>query len=580
MNLLSKLTIKNLKLNKKRTIMTIVGITLSVALITAVSSLYSSGIKSLTNYEILQKGRYHVAFYNVPVENVYVFENNKEVKDFYLTKDLGYSKIDSKNEYKPYAFVKSFTKDALENLSVRLVSGRFPENSGEILIPTHLKTNGRLNLKVGDTITLNIGKRIADDGYELGQDNPMQLSDYSEEEINANTEEIIKGHKVNEKIIDASEKNYKIVGIIERPDSNIESYSAPGYTFITYEDEKGLKGNVDLFALYTKDGVKDAVELTGGLLEIDEKIIEDAKKIGTERGGIELLISKAGDSKKYEIGVNGYLIDLETNPIRNSDVSGLGIILIIVISIIIFTSVFCIKNSFSISITEKIKQYGMLRSIGATKKQIKKNVLFEGLILGLIGIPLGILCGFIASYLLVIVSNYFLHKLSNGSFGLEFVFPIMAVIISIILGAITIYFSALGSAIRASKISPIESIKNSADIKIKRNKVKSPKIIKKLFGIGGEISYKNLKRNKRKYRTTVFSLITSVFVFIALSSFMTMAYKEVKNELNYTEYNLSLTTKDLTNEKFQKFSDTTTFDNIEDFSIIRNVRIYLWKCKV
>ena len=242
--------------------------------------------------------------------------------------------------------------------------------------------------------------------------------------------------------------------------------------------------------------------------------------------------------------MNDYLIGLETNPIRDSGIGGLGAVVCIVLGIIIVTSVFCIKNSFDISITEKIKQYGMLRSIGATKKQIKKNVFYEATILGIIGIPLGIISGFIASYILIIVSNYYLSNfLTEEGLKLEFVFSIMAVIISIILGIVTIYFSALKSAKKASKITPIDSIRNSADIKINYKKIKTPKIIKKIFGMGGEISLKNLKRNKKKYRTTIISIAVSVMVFISLSSFMSIAFDLVEQELNLTEYNLTLCKK-------------------------------------
>ncbi len=282
---------------------------------------------------------------------------------------------------------------------------------------------------------------------------------------------------------------------------------------------------------------------------------------------------KEMDKAKYEIDENSYLIALETNPLTDSGIAGLSAVAIIVTIIIIFTSVFCIKNSFSISITEKIKQYGMLRSVGATKKQIKKNVFYEAAILGIIGIPLGILCGFIASYLLVIISNYFLNSSSEVLFELEFKFPMMAVIISILLGIITIYFSAIGSAIKASKISPIDSIRNSANIKIKKSKLKTSKLVRKIFGIGGEISYKNLKRNKSKYRTTVFSLIISVFVFIALSGFMSMVFKEVKNEIEYHDYNISLVANDVTEDNMQKLIDTTALENIEDSSIVRKSSI-------
>ena len=169
MNLLNKLTIKNLKLNKKRTVVTIIGIMLSVALITAVASMYASGIKSLIDYETKLKGNFHTVFYNVPVSDMDKFENNRNIETLNITKGIGYAKVDSKNEDKPYAYIKGFTKESLNNLSIRLVSGRLPENDNEIVIPTHLKTNGRLNLKVNDTITLEVGKRIDSTGYELDQ---------------------------------------------------------------------------------------------------------------------------------------------------------------------------------------------------------------------------------------------------------------------------------------------------------------------------------------------------------------------------------------------------------------------------
>ena len=554
MNLLNKLTIKNLKLNKKRTVVTIIGIMLSVALITAVASIYSSGIKSLINYETQIKGNFHTVFYNVPVSDMDKFENNRNIETLNITKGIGYAKVDSKNEDKPYAYIKGFTKESLNNLSIRLVSGRLPENDNEIVIPTHLKTNGRLNLKVNDTITLEVGKRIDSTGYELDQNNPYQKYD---------------SEGNGESLIETKVKTYKIVGIIERPATNIENYSAPGYTFITYVDYKKMSGNVDVYARFTKDGTKNWYETIANILGVDPVLF---KKVYNQE---ELSKEESDEFVKqmentYLIDANKYLIDLETNPLSASSISSLGTVVCIVIGIIVFTSVFCIKNSFDISITEKIKQYGMLRSIGATKKQIKKNVFYEATILGLIGIPLGILLGYLASYILIIISNYYVSDMMQAGFKLEFVFSMIAVLIAIILGIVTIYFSAFRSAKRASKVSPIDSIRNSANIKINPKKIKSPKFIKKVFGMGGEISFKTLKRNKKKYRTTVISIIVSVFVFIALSGFMGLAFQEVDNELKVSDFNLSLSAN-ITNENlYNKFIGTVNLDGIEDYTILRS----------
>lgn len=554
MNLLNKLTIKNLKLNKKRTVVTIIGIMLSVALITAVASMYASGIKSLIDYETKLKGNIHTVFYNVPVSDMDKFENNRNIETLNITKGIGYAKVDSKNEDKPYAYIKGFTKESLNNLSIRLVSGRLPENDNEIVIPTHLKTNGRLNLKVNDTITLEVGKRIDSTGYELDQNNPYQKSD---------------SDGSGESLIETKTKTYKIVGIIERPATNIENYTAPGYTFITYMDNNKISGNVDVYARFTKDGTKSWYETIANILGVDPVLFK--KVYNQESGYSDKDKEKLSEQMEnaYLIDVNKYLIDLETNPISSSSISGLGIVVSIVIGIIVFTSVFCIKNSFDISITEKIKQYGMLRSVGATKKQIKRNVFYEATILGLIGIPLGILLGYLASYILIIISNYYLSDMLQAGLKLEFAFSIIAVLVAIILGIVTIYFSAFRSAKRASKVSPIDSIRNSANIKINPKKIKSPKFIKKVFGMGGEISFKNLKRNKKKYRTTVISIVVSVFVFIALSGFMGLAFQEVENEIKVSDFNISLSAKINDKDDYNKFIGTVKLDGIEDYTILR-----------
>lgn len=572
MNLLNKLTIKNLKLNRKRTIVTIIGIILSVALITAVATMYSSAIHSLITFETKEKGNFHVAYYNVPIEEVGAFKNNRSIETINLTQNIGYAKIDSKNEYKPYAYIKSFTENSLENLSVKLVEGRLPQNENEIVIPTHLKTNGRLMLNVGDDITLNVGKRVTNEGYELDQSNPYHPDDEEISIYDASTGEEVDSHyeeKIEESIVDTTSKTYKIVGIIERPASNVESYSAPGYTFITHIDENKLSGNVDLYARYTKDGTRNSYKVTASILGIDEVLFEKYYKGETSSNEEFNKIVEELDNAKYEIDTNRYLISLETNPIGSRNDGGLIIVVAIVIGIIIFTSVFCIKNSFDISITEKTKQYGMLRSIGATKKQIKKNVFYEASILGVIGIPLGIILGLLASYILIIISNFYLKDMLTEKLKLEFSISFVAIFVAIALGIVTIYFSAFRSAKRAAKVSPIDSIRNSANIKINPKKIKSPKAIKKIFGMGGEISYKNLKRNKKKYRTTVISIVVSVFVFISLYSFMSMAFESIEIELNIRDYNVQLSARDFNENSYRKFTETAKLDNIEDCTISR-----------
>ena len=223
----------------------------------------------------------------------------------------------------------------------------------------------------------------------------------------------------------------------------------------------------------------------------------------------------------------------------------------IVLFVIIVTSVFSIRNSFAISITEKLKTYGMLSSIGATKKQIRKMVLFEGFVLGLIGISIGILLGICVNILLVFIINTIGENanLFGDGFSIVYKFSMFPIILSIILSCVVIIISSLFCSYKASCVSPIQNIRNSDDIKSK--KLRTPKFIRKLFGIGGVLSYKNLKRSKKKYRVTIFSLTISIFIYIIVSTFVEYTLNIIHEEYSTLNYNIqvSLSAKDYDNTK-------------------------------
>ena len=520
MKLLNNMTIKNLKLNKKRTLVTIIGIVLSVALMTAVASLFMSFRETLISYEINLKGNYHYEFANVPASDLKYFEKNRMVEDNSIVKNIGYAKLDNiKNKYKPYLYVKAYNDTALKNLAVNLVEGRVPQNSNEIVIPTHLETNGRVKYNVGDKLTLNVGTRETD-GSSLDQYNPYDLEDTD----------------TNETLVNVKTREYTIVGIIKRPSSNIEPYSAPGYTVITYLDNFDT-GYYDVYSLYTKKGLNNRYQVSAGIVGVST---ETFRKYVEGTWNAEEEANKVIDEMqnlKYELGVNSYLISLETGLFKESSTMSMGMVIGIVLIIIVVSYVFCIRNSFDISISERVRQYGMLRSVGATSKQIKHNVYYEAFILFLIGVPLGIVCGILASYILIIISNIFLSSMLT--LNLVYKFSWLSILFASVLGFVTVMLSAHRSAKKSGKIIPIEALKNSAEV-INKKRIKTPKLINKLFGIGGVISYKNIKRNRKKYRPTVIAIVVCVSVFIGLSAFLNIAFDSIDMEVKTMDYNLSL----------------------------------------
>lgn len=522
MNILNKLTIKNLKLNKKRSLGTIIGIILSVALICAVSNMVSSFRETLIQNAINESGYWHIRLYNVSNDKLKRLKLNKDIDNIYTISEDGYAKLDTiKNEYKPYLKFYGMNKETFNNLEFKLIKGRFPKNDNEIIISEHLNKNGKANLKIDDEITVNVGDRVTlEDDYVLNDSNPFD--------------------KGNEIIKNPNTKKYRVVGIIKRPDVSFEPTSAPAYTTITTSTKED---NFSAFISLKNPRDKNSfVELLGAR-NYDE------------------VVNKGINNPRYDYTLNNELLRWEALKFSDSTFSMLLSIAEVVIFIIIFTSVFCIRNSFAISTTEKMRMYGMLSSVGATKKQIKKSVLTEGFILGLIAIPIGIICGIIAVFVLLKIVNLLLGEyLFNNIDGMVFKVSFIAIIISIILGFVTIYFSAISSAKKASKVSPIDNLRNTNDIKISSKKLETPKLIKNVFKTGGVLAYKNLKRSKKKYRTTVVSLTVSIFVFISMFTFINEGFKQSGNYYQDYDYNYRITFNN--NSSMNEINEIRNLDSV------------------
>ena len=523
MNILTRLSIRNLKLNKKRTISTIIGIILSVALICAVAGMGKSFQETLVQNSINKSGYWHVKIDNVPESEIKNIKNNRDIKSIFEVKECGYARLEnSENEYKPYLRLFSMGENEFENLHFRIVEGRFPQNSNEVIISKAIETNGNVKYNIGDIIDISVGER--------------KITDEDEQEKNI--------YKL-EKIVNSKEYKLKVVGVIERPDTTFENYSEPGYTIISTGIEQG---NTNIYiSLKNPKNYEEALTKLFNVKDYKEVLLK-------------------GDNIKFEYTLNKELLRWEAFEFSDSTIDMLYAVITVVIIIIIITSVFCIRNSFAIATTEKIKMYSMLASVGATKKQIRKNVINEGLLLGIIGIPLGIVSGFFAVFVLIKIVNAILgeYLLANID-GLVFKISVLPVILSILLGTLTIYLSALSSARKASKVSPIEGLRNSNSIKLNNKKLKVPKLISKVFKTGGELAYKNLKRSKKKYRTTVVSIAVSIFIFITMNAFITNMFDLTGDYYTDYNYNMKLNLGTVTAEEIKQI---VTQDNIKRYTIL------------
>ena len=522
MKVLNKLSLKNLLLNKKRSVGTLIGIALSVALICAVAGMFIGLQDALVQTTIQSQGNYHIELFNQTDDDIKVLENNRDIEEIEVLTDAGYSEFDMPTEERPYIHLYSYDDEkSFANLTVDLLDGEYPKNSNEILISEELYLLDKDKYNIGKEITLNYGERKTLDGYIMTKENP-----YNEDEV----------------ITNSTEETFTIVGIMDR-NYGLDPHGDPGIGCLTVDLENSIKNNQSVYIR-----IKNPASYEKTFSEILGTTFTNDSPTATE-----------------EYSINASLLRWQALKFDSGTTTMIYSIMSVLLVIIVGTSVFCIKNSFDISVMEKKKNYGMLASAGATKKQIKKNVITEGLMLGIIGIPVGIIVGYIAVFILTIIVNGVIGDFITRDVEMRCIISWLPILVSIILGVVTIYFSSIRAAKKASKVSPIDLIRSNDDVKINKNKLKTPSIIKKVFGIGGVIAYKNLKRSKKKYRTTVISLAVSVFVFISMNTFMYYTFRVTSTYYDDLDYNVMITSSF---EDTPKMEDALKINGTDDYTML------------
>ena len=517
MKLLNRLILKNIKLNKKITVVIIIGIILSTFLLTSIITIAFSFKKSLLEHSKEINGNYHYEFINVPMTDINAIKNNDNIETLFYTQEEGDIPLDDILNIEASLKIIGVTKEGLNELAIEIEEGRMPQNSSEIVITNKLKKYQSSKLKFGEQITA-----------------PSKSSS------------------------DTVSKQYTIVGTVNISDNYLESAEANSSNateFTTFSllenNEFSTNKNVNVYV-----GLKDLnkrIETLAQILNLDEQMLQKLSVpniVETEEN------IQNNESNKYVFLANNVLLSMETGKTKDETSTMVYAVIFVVLGIVIFTSVYCIRNSFDISISERIKQYGTLSSLGATKRQIYINVIKEALLLWLIATPIGIALGllFIYYFFKTVGINY-----SENLFSVQFIFDtnIISLLLIVLFSFVIIYFSAIKSARKMSKLSPIEAIKNNQNITISSKSLKSPKIIKKIFGIGGEISYKNIKRNKRRYRTTIVSIVISITLFITALSFTKYAINVSDTYIESEQFNIYLNSDD-----YKKLEEVTKDEEI------------------
>ncbi|MFR1706289.1 ABC transporter permease [Eubacterium callanderi] len=492
MNIFNKVTLQSLKKSRTRTIVTIIGVVLSAAMITAVATFAVSLQNYLVNSSAVKYGSWHVEFLDVDSAFVQERSQDKGVKNTAAIENIGYAVLsDGENPDKPYLFVTGFNEKAFEDLPINMISGRLPQNSSEVLIPAHLSANGGINYAVGDTISLSIGDRVDGNG-KLTQHIPY----------NAEAEETL---------VPKAEKTYTVVGICERP--SFEEAASPGYTLITAADPADQADSFNVFV--TLDNPREV-----------QRYAKD----------------KAGG---YSTIFNDYVLrfmGLSDDTLFNTLLYSVGSILVV---LIMLGSVFLIYNAFNISLNERTRQFGILASVGATSKQLRNSVLFEGVCIGAVGIPIGLAVG-IGSITLVIslIAGNFKNILSTDV-PLLLTISVPALIASAVISMITILISAYIPARKAARRPVLESIRQTNEVRIESKAVKTSGFAQRAYGLEGMLALKNFKRNKKRYRSIVLSLTLSVVLFVSANAFGETLKQAARQSVVDSDYDICFTTQNM-----------------------------------
>ncbi|MED2702414.1 FtsX-like permease family protein [Bacillus thuringiensis] len=426
-----QLSRRYLKGNKKRTILTLIGIVLSVSLISTIG-LFMNGtqISQIENTKKRQGYSFHAVVLNYDESILKKIKYNPQIESFGLMSQGETVQVGE-------AAVKiNFADDnALEFLKYSIIKGRLPSNDQEVAVDPWVLPYIKENIQIGDSFELN-------------------------------------------------EKKYKLVGFLS--DSTYTQENKVG-RLLTYKSKFSAGEGKILVGISSKANFNE--------------VLEGLKTISGENN----------------INISNELIQLEKPGYNNSIMATL----IITISIVVIATIVVIYNAFQISVVERTRQFGLLRSIGATRKQIRQIVLREATFLAVIAIPIGIICSLIA---LASLQFTFSLLMENSKAVSIFYVDWNILLVSSIITLLSVIASSLYPAYFAGKISPLLAISSRLSIKKEQIKKQKNSMVKKPLSIPLSMAMKNVKRNKNRYTITILSIIISSVLFITFSYLMSVAF--------------------------------------------------------
>lgn len=464
MGIYLKMSMAYLKKNKLRTLLLILGVALGVSLIFGTSVIKESQANNDVKAIYKLYGGYHLEFSDLKESDIEKVSKDEDVEKITTVENLG-NIVDEKGNSFP---LKSADKNYINNKSGKLAKGRLPKNKDEIVMEEDALEAMNIPDKLNSTLTFKIKKKYKDS-------------------------------QGNNKIY-TEDKKFKLVGIIEKPKGFYDFYDInipfEAFTYGNSENNNVIPQNIITY--------NSVLTLKSGWQNIDGQ----ANRIIGEN-----------NLKEVTYTPNMPLVrQLMDKKIEKEDPGAFKREILIIITAAIF-----VFNLFNITLNETIEEMGMLRLIGANKRSVRRMIMYQGVIIMVLGIILGLIFGIAFSY--VGISNFNLSQYKEAGIKPELYVSYANIIKAIITGAFSVFASCIIPIYKVGKISIIESTKQSDRFKSYGGSFGLVKLFSKIFGFYGFMGLKNIGRNKSRAFISIISIALGGYVFLT-------TFSSMQNEVN------------------------------------------------
>lgn len=530
MGIFTRFTVRTLAKNRVRTAVTVAGIALSTALLAAVLTSVASVQAGLCERTLATEGSWHVFSPDVAAQGVEALAASDDAGDVATFRELGSAALSDEDarylgDFVAVKTLPTVVKGSAEPggaplaMMPELAEGRLPQTADEIILPDYcegeaLGTDGEGGahsqgpLGTGSEISLDLGRRVLDDG---GETRVLTSANATYRD------EVGEGYGADERMVDVQERSYTVVGFYKRQENfRGSNYAASSSSIvaITAADADAPNALTGVYLTTRNLGSFDAVR---ALFEDSTGIVGEA-------------------STTYHTNLFRYLGIMDDRPIWGS----LWALAAVLAAVIVVASVSLIYNAFAISVAERTRQFGLLASLGASKRQLRRTVLAEALILGSAGVPIGLVLGVAGTAGVFAVSQEAFSSLFGAAAGLPVHVDAAALAAAAALSIATLVVSAWVPAARASRVPAVDAIRQSQDVRLSRRAARSARaaarptaprkgastgarfiergLAGKIFGVPGFVAHRTLSRSASHGRTVVASLAVSTMLIVITGS--------------------------------------------------------------